>query len=41
MHSKYIIYIIKALKPGLISKSYEVAYESVRLFTRLGSMIPV
>jgi hypothetical protein len=29
------------MKPGLISKSYDVAYESVRLFNRLASMIPV
>ncbi|CAD8181583.1 unnamed protein product [Paramecium octaurelia] len=38
---KSLVFAFQALKPGLISKSFDVAYESVRLFTRLGSMIPV
>ncbi|CAD8059186.1 unnamed protein product [Paramecium sonneborni] len=38
---KSMIFALQALKPGLISKSYDVVYEAVRLFTRLGSLIPV
>ncbi|CAK88326.1 unnamed protein product (macronuclear) [Paramecium tetraurelia] len=38
---KSMIFAFQALKPGLVSKSYDVVYEAVRLFTRLGSLIPV
>ena len=36
---KSLVFAFQALKPGMISKSFEVAYEAIRLFNKLASIV--
>lgn len=38
---KSITFSLQALKAGMISKSFEVAYEAVRLFNKLAATLPM